>query len=403
MEILLAILIATRAAAYAPCPDESELRASVGEGGSRRDASFQNSCGFDLRVSWVAGSGEELSMGIIGAGDAYQTQTFAGHTFSFRALATGTLVRVLTIPSGSGGVMDSVAPCGDLLAGPDVALHAPGRESEFEALMHDHDAPCAGASSAEWSCMRYLTPAQINARAGPEYGFATKKEASFREIGATHDWGYTSQAAGIPHVTETGGLRKMRMTTAMLDALYPWYNVSSVDGSVVPHSVIPGGYTNSHVVLMDKIDLDAREQVDVKLALVREMREVLQWWTNKVLRHTSTFGLRIYHRGSMLINHFDRADTHLASAVLQIGQDVDEGGGWPLEIVLPAGHATPGHENASVVEVYLQPGEMVLYEGARIKHGRPMRFRGESFGNIFTHFAPIDHLRPGSVAAHDEL
>ena len=55
-----------------------------------------------------------------------------------------------------------------------------------------------------------------------------------------------------------------------------------------------------------------------------------------------------------------------------------------------------GHEDARVVEVYLQPGEMVLYEGARIKHGRPMRFKGEIFGNIFTHFAPIDYIRKGS-------
>jgi hypothetical protein len=36
------------------------------------------------------------------------------------------------------------------------------------------------------------------------------------------------------------------------------------------------------------------------------------------LRHTSTFGVRVYRRGSMLIDHVDRMDTHLASAVLQV-------------------------------------------------------------------------------------
>lgn len=103
------------------------------------------------------------------------------------------------------------------------------------------------------------------------------------------------------------------------------------------------------------------------------------------LRHTATFGARVYSRGSMLINHFDRSTTHIASAVLQIGQTCDEGGGWPLEVLIPK-------ENDSefeALEVYLQPGEMVLYEGARIKHGRPMRFRGTNFTNIFTHFAPV--------------
>ena len=99
------------------------------------------------------------------------------------------------------------------------------------------------------------------------------------------------------------------------------------------------------------------------------------------LRHTSTFGLRIYRRGSTLIDHLDIASTHIASAVLQVGQDVDEDGGWPLEVIHPH---KPGR-----TEVYLQEGEMVLYEGARLSHGRPMRLKGKEFGNIFTHFAPM--------------
>jgi hypothetical protein len=51
---------------------------------------------------------------------------------------------------------------------------------------------------------------------------------------------------------------------------------------------------------------------------VKEMQQVLQWWTKMRLRHTSTFGVRVYRRDSMLINHVDRMDTHLASAVLQV-------------------------------------------------------------------------------------
>jgi prolyl 4-hydroxylase len=90
----------------------------------------------------------------------------------------------------------------------------------------------------------------------------------------------------------------------------------------------------------------------------------------------------------MLINHLDIASTHLASAVIQVGQELDTDGGWPLEVMNPDG-------TGALTEVYLQPGEMVLYEGARLKHGRPMRFKGEEFGNIFTHFAPVDWKGPG--------
>merc|ERR1712151_617237 len=129
---------------------------------------------------------------------------------------------------------------------------------------------------------------------------------------------------------------------------------------------------------MDKLSLGVG-QTNVLVDIVSEMKEVLQWWTKQHLKHTMTFGLRVYRRGSMLINHLDRQDTHVASAVIQVGQSgVDEG--WPLEVVHPH---KPG-----LKEVYMQPGEMVLYEGARLQHGRPMRFVGEEFGNIFSHFVP---------------
>merc|ERR1711988_1930931 len=140
------------------------------------------------------------------------------------------------------------------------------------------------------------------------------------------------------------------------------------------HPPIPGGYTNSRDVALTKIDLD--DFRPVQRAVANEMQEILEWWTGRELTHTSTFGVRIYHRGSMLIDHVDRADTHLASAVIQIAQEVDEDGGWPLEVLDDEGNA---------YEVFLQPGEMVLYEGARLRHGRPMRFQGTEFANIFSH------------------
>merc|ERR1712203_1088801 len=102
-------------------------------------------------------------------------------------------------------------------------------------------------------------------------------------------------------------------------------------------------------------------------------------------------------RHAMLINHVDVDRSHLASAVLQISQQVDDNGGWPLEVT---------SENGDHYEAYLQPGEMVLYEGAKLRHGRPMRLRGDEFANIFTHFAPPDWHGVGAARAkrrHKEL
>ena len=60
------------------------------------------------------------------------------------------------------------------------------------------------------------------------------------------------------------------------------------------------------------------------------------WCGRDDLIHTFTYGVRIYTRESMLLNHIDQPNTHIISAVLQLDQNVDEG--WPLEIILNATH-----------------------------------------------------------------
>ncbi len=38
--------------------------------------------------------------------------------------------------------------------------------------------------------------------------------------------------------------------------------------------------------------------------------------------------------------------------------------------------------------VYLEPGEMVLYESARVLHGRMEPLNGDFYDNLFVHFRP---------------
>ena len=38
------------------------------------------------------------------------------------------------------------------------------------------------------------------------------------------------------------------------------------------------------------------------------------------------------------------------------------------------------------------------YEGAWLRHGRPQRFKGNEFANIFTHFSPFEWNGPGPSA-----
>ena len=73
----------------------------------------------------------------------------------------------------------------------------------------------------------------------------------------------------------------MNMTDALRDALLPWYEEKKRDGSMKPHERIPGGYTNNEPppdgIQMDKINLDRFPRTHA--TIVREMREILQWWT----------------------------------------------------------------------------------------------------------------------------
>lgn len=259
-------------------------------------------------------------------------------------------------------------------------LYDKGRLAEFEALSH-HGRSCEGASE-QWSCVKYTPKEQLSQRDSTLFGFSDHQEAGHRAVGETVDHGYVKHIPQIRRVTTGPGFLVMDQTAAMQKLLKPWYDARYKD-SVIVHPRIPGGYTNSHTVAMSKIDMDNFPAI--RAQVVDEMQQVLQWWTNQSLKHTSTFGVRIYHRGSMLINHVDRADTHLASAVIQIAQEVDKDGGWPLEVLTDDGDA---------FEVFMQPGEMVLYEGARLRHGRPMRFRGTDFANVFSHFAPLDWEGP---------
>lgn len=52
---------------------------------------------------------------------------------------------------------------------------------------------------------------------------------------------------------------------------------------------------------------------------------------------------------------------------------------WPLNLI---------DLNGNKREIYLQPGEMLLYESAKVFHGRQEPLDGEYFDNVFIHFHP---------------
>lgn len=104
-------------------------------------------------------------------------------------------------------------------------------------------------------------------------------------------------------------------------------------------------------------------------------------WCGKELEPSYVYGIRVYKDKAVLKPHRDRIETHVLGVIINVDQEVRED--WPLMI---DDHTYREHK------ILLQPGDMVFYESARLQHGRPIAFNGESFANIFCHLRPVDYV-----------
>lgn len=119
--------------------------------------------------------------------------------------------------------------------------------------------------------------------------------------------------------------------------------------------------------------------------ITSKIQPILEEWTGQRLKPVSTYGIRLYHNGSILTPHVDRMPL-ITSVILQIDQDVDEP--WPLEVY--------GHDGKGT-NVTMVPGDMVLYESHSVIHGRPFPMKGNFFANCFIHFEPLEPIEGESL------
>ena len=92
---------------------------------------------------------------------------------------------------------------------------------------------------------------------------------------------------------------------------------------------------------------------------------------------TYVYGVRMYLDGAILNSHKDREETHIIGTIINIDQKVRND--WYLEI--------EDHQK-NLHKLLLEPGEMIFYESATLKHGRPEPLSGEYYSNIFCHYMP---------------
>jgi prolyl 4-hydroxylase len=97
------------------------------------------------------------------------------------------------------------------------------------------------------------------------------------------------------------------------------------------------------------------------------------------LKKAACYGIRVYQPRSYLFSHIDSIRSHVVSSTICVDQRLNSD--WPLYI-----EDLDGNPH----EVVMQPGEMVFYESARLRHGRPYALDGEYCANIFVHYTPVD-------------
>jgi prolyl 4-hydroxylase len=166
------------------------------------------------------------------------------------------------------------------------------------------------------------------------------------------------------------GLHRCAVPVTVFDVLRAFYEHNAANAA---DEHVPGYVVGDQEVASHLLQLPAELQRDVHDGLYLAMEQ----WSRTPLIPTYVYGVRRYMRGATLKVHRDRSTTHVFGATLNIAQQVDEA--WPLII---KDHFGRSHE------VTLQPGEMLLYESARLPHGRPKPLCGEFYAGVFAHYRP---------------
>ncbi len=116
--------------------------------------------------------------------------------------------------------------------------------------------------------------------------------------------------------------------------------------------------------------------------VIEDLKELHEQWGGMKLEPTSAYGVRLYQNGSSLVMHQDKVQTHVISSIVHIAHKYDDPNQpWPIEIE---------DHDGNLHSVVLETGQMLFYESAKCLHGRMTALKGQYYGSIFLHYAPVD-------------
>jgi hypothetical protein len=189
------------------------------------------------------------------------------------------------------------------------------------------------------------------------------------------------QPATMTNYTELG-FKKIRAPEAVFKIIKDFWETNRHHGKPeqwgVGYTYTNHWLTNSTMVSVEDTDMIGGGY-ELKDKIWDMAQDTISEWVGRPLQTSSLYGIRVYHEGAILATHVDRLPL-VSSAIINVDQDPDMEGDWPLEVY--------GHDGR-VYNVSMSPGDMVLYESHSLLHGRPFALPGKFYANIFIHFEPV--------------
>lgn len=189
-----------------------------------------------------------------------------------------------------------------------------------------------------------------------------------------------NQLRYVPRLTQDG-FTKRKTPDDVFSQILKYYQDNKDNFTLEDSSLSTNGISN-----IDDIESPAAYlayNYDFTMLILESLKIIHEEWCKFELIASMGYGPRKYVKGSYLRPHADKPQTHVISSIINIDQDDKHD--WPLQIY--------GYDN-EVNEVYLKPGEMFLYEGSKLLHGRTQPYQGTHFVNLFLHYRPSEYYIP---------
>ncbi len=200
----------------------------------------------------------------------------------------------------------------------------------------------------------------------------------FRWSHAERHFNVLSQPILVPNFTALGFV-KVPIPSSVYSQLLDYYNQHM---DQMEQEYYPQHFTvwNLNEVDIWQVTLPA----DISSLIANKLKPIVQDWCRCSLVQTNGPGIvtrvRKYPRGSRVRMHVDELQSgHVIGTILHITRQLDLQSDWPLVVVDFSGKRHT---------IYMDVGEMILFESSRVIHGRPSVLKGDFYVNTFFYYQP---------------